>query len=79
MNKFTKLVSKVLKVNPRKITDKTSPMDVKNWDSFRGLILITEIEKMFRVKFSMSEMLSIKDIGGIKKILKKHKINPDGK
>ena len=78
MGKFVKVVSKVLKIKPNKINDKTSPMNVKSWDSFRGLLLITEIEKAFRIKFSMDEILSIKDIGGIKSILKIHNINSNG-
>ena len=77
MNKFAKVVSDVLRVKPHKISDKTSPADVKNWDSFRGLLLVTEIEGAFQVKFSMEEILSIKNIGDFKKILKKYNINPD--
>lgn len=77
MNKLTKVVSGVLKVKPAKISDRTSPADVKAWDSFRGLLLITEIEKAFQIKFSMDEILSIKDIGSIKKILRDHNINPE--
>jgi len=77
MNKFTRIVSKVLKINPRKISDRTSPADVDNWDSFRGILLISEIEEAFGVKFLMDEIMSIRDIGGIKKLLKNRNINPD--
>ena len=77
MNKFTKVVSDALKVKPAKISDRTRPADVKTWDSFRGILLITEIEKVFQVKFSMDEILLIKDIGSIKKILRDHNINPE--
>jgi len=77
MNKFKKIVSAVLKVNPAKINDKTSPMNVARWDSFRGLLLITELEKYYHIKFSMEEVLSIKDIGSIIKILRAHNIEPD--
>jgi len=77
MSELTKVISKVLKVNPRNIKDATSPMNVKSWDSFRGLLLITEIEKVFHIKFSMEEMLSIKDVGSIKTVLKKHGIKLD--
>ncbi|MBN1353395.1 MAG: acyl carrier protein [Candidatus Omnitrophica bacterium] len=77
MSKFNRIVSKVLKIKASRITDRTSPINVKSWDSFRGLLLITEIEKGFGVKFSMQEILTIKDIASLKKILKSHGINPD--
>lgn len=77
MNKFVKTVSSVFKIKPAKVTDSASPMNIKGWDSFRGLLLITEIEKKFGVKFSMDEILTIRDIGSIKKILRKHGIDPD--
>jgi len=77
MSKFKKTVSKVLKIKPDKVNDKTAPMNVKSWDSFRGLLLITEIEKAYRMKFSTEEILSIKDIGSIKCILRKYKMDPD--
>lgn len=75
MKKLNKVVSKVFKIKPNRITDDTSPMNVKKWDSFGGLLLVTEIEKAFGVKFSMKEILSIKDIGSIKKILKSHGVD----
>ena len=76
-NKFNKLIGKILKISPGRVTDKTSPVNVKSWDSFQGLLLITEIEKAYRIKFSMDEVLSIKDIGSIRKIIKSRNINLD--
>lgn len=77
MSKFNKTVSAVLKINPKKINDRTSPLNVRGWDSFKGLLLITELEKAYGIKFSMEEVLSIKDIGSIRSILSKRKIDPD--
>ncbi len=77
MSKFIKAVSSVLKANPRSINDETSPANAKNWDSFRGLLLIMEIEKEFGAKFSMEEILYIKNIGDIKKILKGRNIDTE--
>lgn len=77
MNKVDKVVSKVLRIKPNRIKDSTSPMNAKNWDSFGGILLVTEIEKAFRTKFSMKEILSLKDVGSIKKVLKSHGVDPD--
>ena len=78
MNKFNKAVSAVLKINPKKVNDKTSPLNVRAWDSFTGLLLITELEKTYGIKFTMEEVLSIKDVGSIRRILLKRGIDPDG-
>jgi len=77
MSKFKKIVSKVLKIGPNKVNDNASPLNVRSWDSFRGLLLITELEKAYGIKLSMEEVLTIKDVGSIKKILVKRKIDPD--
>jgi len=77
MSILKKVVAKVLKVSPQKVTDATSPDTVARWDSFRGLLLITEIESAFGVKFTMQEVLSIKDVGSIRGILKKHGVDPE--
>ncbi len=77
MSKFKKTVSRILKIAPNKISDSTSPLNVRSWDSFRGLLLITELEKAYGIKLSMEEVLTIKDIGSLKKILMKRKIDPD--
>jgi len=77
MSRFKKIIARILKIKTSKIDDRLSPESVKNWDSFRGLLLITEIEKVFRIKFSMEEILSIKNIGDIRNILRKHNIDPD--
>lgn len=76
-SKLNKLIGKILKINPARVSDKTSPMNVRRWDSFTGLLLITEIEKAYGIKLSMDEVLSIKDIGSIRKIIKSRGIDPD--
>jgi acyl carrier protein len=77
MTTLQKTVARVLKIGPSSVKDATSPVNVKRWDSFRGLVLITEIEKAFRVKFSMQEILSVKDVGSIKALLVKHGVDTD--
>ncbi|OGW75341.1 MAG: hypothetical protein A2Z72_08435 [Omnitrophica bacterium RBG_13_46_9] len=77
MSKLTKIISQVLEIKSGKINDATSPMNVKGWDSFAGVLLITEIEKAFRTKFTMDEILSVKDVGGIKRVLKERGLDPD--
>lgn len=67
-------VGKILNIDSDKINDDTSPENTEGWDSFNGLLLVSELEKNFNVKFDIEEVIAIKNIGDIKSILKKHKV-----
>ena len=45
---------------------------IESWDSFNGLILVDELESNFNIKFSLSEILDIKNVKDIKRHLKNH-------
>ena len=47
------------------ITDSMSPKDLKKWDSLNHVILISEIEKEFNVRFGLQEMLESRTVGDI--------------
>ncbi|MDD3905537.1 MAG: acyl carrier protein [Candidatus Omnitrophica bacterium] len=72
MKTLKKILSEVLGVSPNKINDNTSPKNVKKWDSFHGLLLVTELENSYKVKFSMDDVISVRNVGDIKKALKKY-------
>jgi len=74
MKRLRAILSKVLGIDENTITDKTSPDNVETWDSFNGLMLVSELEKEFNVKFTMDEVTSVKNVLDIKKSLKKHGI-----
>ncbi len=74
MKKLNAILSSVLGIKESEINDKTSPSNVDAWDSFNGLMLVSELEKEFKVKFTMDEVVSVKDI---KNSLKKHGVGID--
>ena len=74
MNRLKAVLSKVLGIDANSITDKTSPGNVESWDSFNGLMLASELEKEFNVKFTMEEVVSVKNVRDIKESLKSHGI-----
>jgi acyl carrier protein len=47
------------------ISDSTSPRDIKKWDSLNHVILISEIEKVFNVRFELQDMLESRSVGDI--------------
>ena len=72
MKKLKKIISNVLKVSPAKINDQTSPANVKAWDSFHGLLMVTELEGRYKVRFTMEDVMAVKNVGDIKKSLRKY-------
>ena len=78
MKRLNLILSKVLEIDENSIIDSTSPDNVDSWDSFNGLMLVSELEKEFNVKFTMEEVTSVKNVKDIKNSLKKHGVNIDG-
>lgn len=75
MKTVEEVLSKVLGIDSKTIADATKPEDIESWDSFNGLVLVTELEKNFKVSFSIEEVVEVKKVGDIKKILKRHGVN----
>ena len=59
-------------VSESEITDQSGPETIKNWDSLNLYILIDEIETEFNAKFTLEEILEIKNVGYFKNLLKNH-------
>ena len=68
------ILSKVLEIDGSEITDDTSPENTESWDSFNGLMLVSELEENFKVKFTMDEVLAVKCVRDIKEALRTHGI-----
>ncbi|MDP1719074.1 MAG: acyl carrier protein [bacterium] len=66
------VLGKVFNIDPAKIADNTGPDNTESWDSFNALLLVTELEKNFRVQFGLDEIVSVKRVSDIKRILKEH-------
>jgi len=72
MKRLKSILSNVLNISEEKINDETSPDNVDMWDSFAGLMLVTELESQFSIKFSMDEVVAVRNVGDIKEALKRH-------
>ncbi len=75
MKTVEEVLGKVLDIDSSKITDVTSPSNTDAWDSFNGLLLVTELEKNFDVKFTIDEIVGVKNVADIKKVLKEHNVD----
>lgn len=74
MLKLKELIAKVLDVEKEIINDESSPENIPSWDSFNGLMIVSELENNFNVKFTIGEVLAVKNFRDIKDALKKHGI-----
>ena len=68
------LVAKVLDIEKEMLNDESSPENIPSWDSFNGLMMVSELEDNFGVKFSLNEVIAIKKFKDIKTALRGHGI-----
>lgn len=68
------MISNIMNVPINTLNDQSGPENIKNWDSFNGLVLVDEIENYFNVKFSLEEIIDVKTISDIKRHLKNHNV-----
>ncbi len=45
------------------VTDATTAADIEDWDSLEHINLVNAIEQEFGVKFTMGEIVSMKNVG----------------
>ena len=74
MNKLRKILSRILEIKESEINDKTSPDNTPTWDSYNGLMIASELEEAFSLKFTMDEVTKVKNVKDIKKVLAKHHV-----
>lgn len=70
--KLFSLISQVLEVPEKELSDNSTPESIENWDSYNGLLLVDELESEFKVKFSVEEVYDVHSIADIKRHLKNH-------
>ncbi len=78
MKKLKSIVSSVLDIKEEEITDETCPKNTESWDSFSGLLLISELENNYNIKFTMEEVMAVTSVKRIKDALKNHDVIIDG-
>lgn len=67
------VIRKVVKKPRLEVTLDTTSGDVEGWDSLHHLMIITEVEQVFGIKFDFMEILEMKSVGDICKAVEKLK------
>ena len=75
LNKLYDLLSKLLEIDIKTITDETSPENTVTWDSFNGLLMVSELEELFSINFSIEEVYAVTCVKDIRDVLIRHKVS----
>ena len=67
--RVAKVFSEVLGVSPDMINDATSPDNTPQWDSMAAMNLVVAIEDEFDVRLSTAEIVSMRNVAIVKKVL----------
>jgi len=68
------IIAKVMGVSSSSINDHSGPESIESWSSFKGYVLLYELETEFNVKFTMEEAMDVKTVSDIKRHLGNHGI-----
>jgi acyl carrier protein len=68
--RVAKVFSDVLRIPPQQITDETSPDNTPQWDSMAAMTLVVAIEDEFDVRLSTAEIVSMRNVAIVKKVLR---------
>ena len=73
--RVAKVFSEVLGVPSDTITDDTSPDNTPQWDSMAAMTLVVAIEDEFDVRLSTAEIVSMRNVAIVRKVLKTKGVN----
>ncbi|MEI6765014.1 MAG: acyl carrier protein [Bacteroidota bacterium] len=62
-SRLTKVFHKVFKDDTIVLVDEMTAKDVEKWDSLTHLVLISDTEEEFGIKFKLKELIAMKNVG----------------
>lgn len=70
--RLNKVFRKVFDDESITVKAKTTANDIEDWDSLEHINLIAAVEREFKVKFSMKQVSSMKNVGEMVEIIENH-------
>ena len=61
MSKLTNIFSSVLGIPEDTVNTELSPENTPSWDSLNAIVLVSEVEKAFNIRFSYDEVMAVKN------------------
>jgi acyl carrier protein len=65
LNKVNKAFSNVLEHNNFTLTNTTTADDVDGWESITHMMIISEIETSFNIKFKLMDLMNMNSVGDL--------------
>jgi len=65
LQEITQLLNEVLERNDVALEETTTAKDIDGWDSLNHAIFIGEVQKHFKIKFALREVIGLKKVGNI--------------
>jgi len=75
MDKITEIVTRIFKVPAEAVSPLMSPETTPSWDSMNYLLLVSELERVLAVQFTMDEVMGVKTLGDIINLLRGKRIS----
>ena len=71
LTEVNEIFKKVLDDDSVQLTFRTTTDDVESWDSLNHIHIITAIEKKYKIRFELNELLNFENVGDLCKGIKK--------
>tara|TARA_R110002051_G_scaffold318588_1_gene401144 strand:- start:1887 stop:2144 length:258 start_codon:yes stop_codon:yes gene_type:complete len=71
LHKIQRAFEKILEHNNFQLGDQTSAKDVDGWDSITHMMIITEIEELYQIKFKLMDLMSMNTISDLIRAVEK--------
>ncbi|WP_025739889.1 acyl carrier protein [Aquimarina pacifica] len=65
LSKVNEAFVSVLEHNNFELTDQTTADDVDGWESITHMMIITEVEKKFEIKFKLMDLMNMNNVGDL--------------
>lgn len=69
LSKLTAIFRKIFSNDSLILSNELTANDVENWDSLTHMLLITEIENSFSIKFKLKDLNKMKNVGNLIEII----------
>jgi acyl carrier protein len=69
LSKLTPIFKQVFSNDSLIITNELTANDVDNWNSLSHMILITEIEKAFSIRFKLKDLNKMRNVGDMADVI----------
>ena len=75
VEKLTAIFRKVFDDETIVLNDQMTANDIGSWDSLSHMLMITQVENAFSIKFSLREINKLKNVGALIRLIESKSVN----